>query len=123
MSKGLVNVLGTAAPEVVEVVAPVVYDAISSGPRWMTKQKVKAIVSDVQVTTMQIHALKKIMSEEFILKKFLYTELSSSISLLQTLELPQDAVDVLIKQAIDDCLDKVKDSDFSSGFRTKYKSI
>lgn len=123
MSKGLVEVLGTAAPEVVEVVAPVIYDAISSGPRWITRQKIKAVVNDVQLTTTQIHAIKKVTSEENLLKRFFYTELASSIALLNNLELPLEAKEALINQEITDCLNKAGNLSFSSGFQRKYNNI
>lgn len=121
MTNRLVKVLGTAAPEIVDVVAPVVYDVLSSGPNWMTKQKVKAIVRDVQLTTMQIQALKKIVSEENLFKRFLYTELSSTIALIKSCGVTSDVEEQCIAQAVEDTLNKVRQVDFMSGFCTKYK--
>lgn len=121
MANGLVEVLGTAAPEIVEVVAPVVYDVLSSGPNWMTKQKVKAIVRDVQLTTMQIQALKKIVSEENLFKRFLFTELKSSIALIKSIGLTSDVEEQFIAQAVEDTLKKLRQMDFMSGFCNKYK--
>lgn len=121
MANRLVEVLGTAAPEVVDAVVPVLCDVLSSGPNWMTKKKVKEIVKDVQLTTMQIQALKKIVSEENLLKNFLYTELSSAIAVIKSCGFTSEAEEQFIAQAVENTLNKVKQVDFMSGFCTKYK--
>ena len=121
MANRLVEVLGTAAPEIVDAITPVLCDVLSSSPNWMTKKKVKEIVKDVQLTTMQIQGLKKIVSEENLFKRFLYTELSSTINLIKNSGLTSDVEEQFIAQEVQNTLNKVKEVDFMSGFCTKYK--
>ncbi len=123
MSKGLVEVLGVAAPEVVENVAPVIYDAITSGPKWLTKRKIKEIISDVQLETVKIHALKKLTYEEDSLLNFYVSQFAASIAILKSQQLPEDMMEEAIKLAWTRYLNRCTSTDILSGFRSKYNGM
>ena len=123
MSKGLVEVLGVAAPEVVENVAPVIYDAITSGPKWLTKRKIKEIISDVQLETVKIHALKKLTYEEDSLLNFYASQCAASIAILKSQQLPEDMMEEAIKLAWTRYLNRCTSTDILSGFRSKYNGM